>query len=265
MFRFGEMYEKLDSIKKMPWLGKMDPFRIIGNVYFVGTYQASCHLIDTGEGLIMIDPGYSSTAYLVIDSIHKLGFKPTDIKYIFNTHWHGDHVEATAAFADLFGAKTILGRDDVEKAARYFTPDIIIDDGYTLELGNTVIRFVHTPGHTKGTFSFFFDTVEGGKSYRVGSFGGAGVNTLVLGRFDFDGCREAYRASLNKLRSEKVDVFIGNHTWNNDTYGKSLALGEGKENPFVDPELGCKFLDSCESRLMKTIEDDKKQLSYERN
>ena len=74
MFRFGKMYEGLNDMTKKPWLGKMMPFEIIGGVYFIGTYQASCHLIDTGDGLIMIDPGYSKTAYLVIDSIYRLGF-----------------------------------------------------------------------------------------------------------------------------------------------------------------------------------------------
>ena len=121
MYRFGSMYEQLDQIKKKPALGKMDPFRIVGNVYFTGTYQASSHLIDTGDGLILIDTGYASTLYLLIDSIYRLGFRPQDVKYVINTHWHWDHTEATAAFADLSGAKTLLGRDDLENAARFFT------------------------------------------------------------------------------------------------------------------------------------------------
>ena len=143
-----------------PWEGRIEPFRIIANVYYVGTFQASCHIIDTGDGLILIDPGYSNTLYLVIDSIYKLGFKPTDIKYIINTHWHGDHTEATAALAELSGAKTLLGKEDEQKAKRYFTPDILISDGDTLTLGNTIVNFMETPGHTKGTVSFFFNVIN---------------------------------------------------------------------------------------------------------
>ncbi len=37
--------------------GRIAPFKILGNVYFAGTYQESTHLIDTGDGLILIDPG----------------------------------------------------------------------------------------------------------------------------------------------------------------------------------------------------------------
>ena len=104
------MFERR-SIKN-PWDGRMEPFRIIGNVYFAGVFQASTHIIDTKDGLILIDPGYSNSLYLVIDSIHRLGFDPRDIKYIVNTHWHYDHAEATAALADLSGAKTLIGREE---------------------------------------------------------------------------------------------------------------------------------------------------------
>ena len=239
-----------------PWEGKMEPFKIIGNVYFVGTFQASCHLIDTGEGLILVDPGYANSLYLVIRSIYKLGFRPEDIKYIILTHWHVDHTEATRAMVDLSGAKTLLGRDDAEKAKPYVEPDILLKDGDTLTLGNTTVRFMETPGHTKGTVSFFFDTAENGKTYRVGMFGGAGANTLAKGHFDYDGCREGYRNSLNRLRKEKVDVFIGNHVWNNDTAVKGEWLLKTGENKFIDGNLWGAFLDFCEKRLDEVIAKD---------
>ena len=234
----------------------MEPFRIVGGVYFVGTFQASTHLIDTGDGLILIDPGYSNSLYLVIDSIHRLGFDPKDIKYIINTHWHGDHTEATAALAELSGAKTLIGRDDFERAKRHFTADIVVKDGDLLCLGNVSISFMETPGHTKGTVSFFFDAYEDGKLYRVGMFGGAGANTMVREHFDYEGCREGYRASIHRLMKEKVDVFIGNHVWNNNTYEYGRLLLETGENRFLDGELWGRFLDFCEKRLDRVIEED---------
>lgn len=209
------MFERRKIVN--PWEGKMEPFKIIGNTYFVGTFQASCHLIDTGDGLILIDTGYSNTLYLVVRSIYELGFNPKDIKYIINTHWHGDHTEGTMAMVDLTGAKTLIGRYDEEKVKKYFVPDILVKDGDVLSLGNVRISFMETPGHTKGTISLFYNTEENGKNYRVGMFGGAGANTMAQGHFDYDGCREDYRNSLHRLQNEKVDVFIGNHVWNNDT------------------------------------------------
>lgn len=253
MFRHGNLYNALNDLKRTPEFGKMTPFRIVGNTYFVGTYQASSHLIDTGDGLILIDTGYENAAHLVLESIRELGFRPEDIKYIVNTHWHWDHTEATASFVALSGAKTLIGRDDRDRALGYFTPDILIDDGDTLTLGDTTITFLHTPGHTKGTISFFYDTKENGVSYRVGMFGGAGLNTLVPKCFEFEGCREAYFASLARLKQEKVDVFIGNHTWNNGTYEKSLRLLAGGENEFIDSEIWGEFLDSYRVRLETLI------------
>lgn len=248
------MFER--RVIKNPWDGKLEPFRIIGNVYFVGTFQASTHMIDTGEGLILIDPGYSASLYLVIDSIHRLGFDPRQIKYIINTHWHGDHTEATAAMADLSGAETLIGREDFEKAKRYFTADITIGEGDTLKLGDTTVCFMETPGHTKGTLSFFFEVRELDKTYRIGMFGGAGANTLVREHFDYDGCREDYRASLHRLKKERVDVFLGNHTWNNNTVGFGKILLETGENKFIDPTLWTRFLDFCEERLDRVIAKD---------
>lgn len=81
-----------------PWEGYMPPFRIWGNIYFVGTSPASTHIIDTGEGLIMIDSGYQHSLYLVLENMRKLGLDPMDIKYIVHTHGHIDHCGATRAW-----------------------------------------------------------------------------------------------------------------------------------------------------------------------
>ncbi len=239
------------------WEGRIEPFRIVGNVYFVGCFPASTHIIDTGEGLILIDPGYMETLHLVINSIYRLGFSPYDIKYIVNSHWHNDHTGATAALAHLCGAKTLIGRKDVQKAKNLFSADILIRDGDTLALGNTKMDFMETPGHTEGTVSFFFDTEEAGKTYRVGMFGGAGANTMVPERYDFAGCREAYIASVHRLMREKVDVFIGNHVWNNNTEEFGEILRTTGENKLIDGTLWNRFLEFCLQRINDIIANEK--------
>ena len=91
----------------------------------------------------------------------------------------------------------------------------------------------------------------------MGTFGGAGANTLATGHFDYEGCREDYRASLNRLRKRQVDVFIGNHVWNNDTENKAEILKKTGENKFIDEKVWYEFLDFCEHRLDEVIEREK--------
>lgn len=236
--------------------GAMEPIKILDKLWFVGCFPASSHLIDTGDGLILIDTGYEDTTFLLVDSIYRLGYKPTDVRYIIHTHWHDDHTGATAGFVKLSGAKTMVSEKDAPKAQQYFAPDILLKDGDVVTLGDTAIRILETPGHTYGTISLFFDGSEGEKTYRVGMFGGAGANTLKKGHFDYPQCREDYRASLAKLRNEPVDVFIGNHVWNNDTENKGLQRQAGGENPFVDPSLWLRFLNYCQERLDRVIKEE---------
>lgn len=245
-----------------PWEGRILPFRIVGGVYFVGTYQASSHLIDTGEGLILIDTGYANTLYLVLDSIRRLGFRIEDIRYVVHTHCHYDHTEATAYLMPILSsAKTVIGRNDAQavREAGYFVPDITVKDGDILTLGNTSIRFLETPGHTKGTISFFFDVEEAGQTLRVGMFGGAGRNTLT-GEYlaVYPNCRTDYRNSLARLKKERVDVMLGNHVWNNDTEAKGRAfLADPTHNPFIDDTLFGRFLDFCARRLDELEEKER--------
>ena len=234
----------------------IEPFRIFGNVYFIGTYAESSHIIDTGEGLIMIDTGCDNLT-AILKGLETFGFTPEDVKYIINSHWHGDHTESTAKMAELSGAKTLIGKEDHEKAKKFFDADILVSEGDTLKLGNTTVSFLETPGHTKGTLSIFFDVEENGTTLRAGMFGGAGVNTLHQGKFDYEGCREDYRRSVRRLLGERVDLFIGNHSWNNKTYENSIILLETGENRFIGEENWMRFLEACERRLDETILKDK--------
>ena len=115
---------------------------------------------------------------------------------------------------------------------------------------------MHTPGHTKGTVSLFYDETDGERTVRAGMFGGAGLNTLVPEKYDFEGCCQAYFDSIRRLKGERVELFIGNHTWNNDTYGKSLKLLESGVNEFINDTLWTEFLDTYKARLEALIQKE---------
>lgn len=263
--------EKREGINAMnkPWTQYMEPFKIMGNLYFVGCHAASSHLIETKEGLILIDTGYPQNLYLLIHSIYKLGFDIKDIRYIIHSHGHYDHLGATKALKELTNAKTFIGKGDEDYAngklaltwARElgheyyeaFEPDVIMQDGDVISLGDTKIEIVSTPGHTPGTVSLFFDVFDQGKTYKVAMHGGVGTNSMELDflrKYDLStDCRQKFLDGIERVKDRHVDIFVGNHVWNNDTCGKYDKLIAGDKEAFVDSGEWKRFLEACANEM----------------
>jgi len=240
-------------------LGDIAPFRMAGNLYFVGEHRASCHMLDTGEGLILIDVGYEETAEIVIESLHTLGYDVKDVKIILLSHGHYDHSDGVPKIVEKSGAKVYLFRED-NKYLKGFLPDVYFQDGDVIKLGNTEIRVLHTPGHTEGVASFFFDLEENGKIYRAAMFGGNGIAQMKKSYLDKYDCSYRQRGqffdSIRRLKQEKVDIFVGNHVGQNKTEEKYARSLTEKTNPFIDPEEWEKFLNRREKQLWKLIDEE---------
>lgn len=255
-----------------PWLDYVKPFKMADNLYFVGAIGGSSHVIDTGEGLIMIDSGYPQTLYQIIENMYVMGLNPKDIKYIIHSHGHYDHLGATKALVELTGAKTFLGAPDRDYAngkvdltwakelgteyGEAFEPDVLLNDGDVISLGNTRIRCVLTPGHTPGTMSFFFNVFYKGKEYMAGMHGGVGTNTMqneFLEKYNLPKtCREEFFEGLKKVRNEKVEIFVGNHVWNNNTREKAEQITDDY-NPFINENEWIPFIDDCIEKVKKLM------------
>lgn len=262
----------------MVWDGYVKPFRIFGNLYFVGTEPASTHLIDTGDGLMIIDTGYQHSLYQVINNIWELGFSPYDIKYLIHTHGHIDHFGGTRALVELTGAKTVIGKPDYGNCTgandlsfarelgmefrETFTPDITVEDGDIISLGNTSIRCVSTPGHTPGAMSFFFDVTDGNETFRAGLQGGMGINTMSADYLDKYGlsydCRDNFLKAMDRLNEEDVDIFLGNHMQHNNTLSKRERVLAGDKYAFVDKNEWRPFNEFCKRNLLNMIEEENK-------
>ena len=261
-----------------PWEGYMEPFRLWGNIYFVGTKPASTHIIDTGEGLIMIDSGYQHSLYLVLENMRKVGLDPMDIKYIVHTHGHIDHCGATRALVEMTGAKTFLGEPDkdyvngvldlswakeLDLVLEEFQPDVLINDGDTITLGNTTLTAIATPGHTPGATGFAFETEQDGRKLIAFIHGGAGINSVkkrFLDKYNLPySYRDDYLNTVEKLKKLKVDIYLGNHAGQNQTPQKYQQLLAGNKDAFVDPTGLAKFVEQCRTRLLAQIEEEKQQ------
>src|SRR5882757_925445 len=85
------------TIANKEWEQPFPGFKVVGNLYYVGTYDLGCYLIDTGAGLILVNSGAPGSYPLIKANIEALGFKASDIKVITSTHGHWDHVGDLAA------------------------------------------------------------------------------------------------------------------------------------------------------------------------
>jgi metallo-beta-lactamase class B len=165
------------------WLEPYQPFRIVGNLYYVGMYDLACYLIVTPKGNILINTGLAASASQISDNIKALGFRLSDTKILLTTQAHYDHVAAMAAIKQQSGAKMMAnandadvledgGRSDYEmhKYGMSFAPikvDRRLQNGDIIELGGTRLVMLHHPGHTKGSSSYLLDVKDEQRTYRV--------------------------------------------------------------------------------------------------
>ena len=261
----------LEDYYNNPKKYNIEPFKIFGNLYYVGDKKVCMHLLDTGEGLILFDSGYSHNFSSLTESARKLGFDPHDIKYVIHSHGHFDHFGGGNKLRSLYGSKIFMSAKDTalleEMPARALMhlspdpedticwPDERINDGDIITLGNTKIRCVLAPGHTLGTFAFFFEATDGMKKYNVGYLGGLGFLSIYK-----EFCRE-YNLPENKcdmlkktielMRKESVDIVLGNHPNHNCLIEKrEYMINNPDKNPFINKNAWNIFLDCLEQRCL---------------
>ena len=147
------------------WNQPVEPFRIAGNLYYVGANDIASYLIATPEGHILLDGGFVETVPLIRESVKKLGFRIEDVKVLLNTHAHYDHAGGLAELKTLTGAKLQAseadapalargGKDDPLFGDQFLFPavqaDRLVKDGDTVSLGGSTLTARLTPGHTAG-------------------------------------------------------------------------------------------------------------------
>ena len=270
----AEFLPNLLNYYKNPVAYALPPFRIFGNLYYVGDKQVCSHLVDTGEGLVLFDSGYAHTAHLLVRNIRTLGFRPEDIKFVIHSHGHFDHFGASVRLKELYGCKLCMGRADADRlrenpaaALMALGPepygpipetDVALEDGDSIVLGNTRIHCVSAPGHTEGVMAFFFDATDGTESKRVGYFGGVGFFTMYKEHLAQYGLPqympERMWETIQRLKKMDPEITLGNHPANNKTVERRLYMGEHpSENPFLDASVWKEQLRVLELRLADFI------------
>lgn len=264
------------SIGNPEWTQPFPPFRIIGNVYWVGTYDLSTYLITTPQGHILINTGLAQTNPQIKAGVEQLGFKMTDIKILTATHGHFDHAAGMAELKRLTGATLMIAAPDAElfetggKADFRFGDDVSarfepvkvdrrLKSGETIALGGVVLTAHLHSGHTKGATSFTFDVAENGKTYRVGIMNMPSINpgVHVTGMPKFPDIEQAYASTFQDLKATKVDIFLASHASQFDLHKKHHPGDPYQPDRFVDPQLFQANLADLEKTYQKKLAQER--------
>lgn len=211
------------------WSKPYKPFRIAGNLYYVGTYDLACYLVVTPKGNVLINSGLAGSVPMIQKSIEALGFKFTAIKILLTTQVHYDHVSGLAEIKKVTGAKMMVNEADAQVLAdggnsdfiyggkgALFNPvkaDRLLKDGDTLQIGDTKIIVLHHPGHTKGATSFLIDVKDSTRSWRVliANMPTILSETKLAGMPSYPGVGKDYQYTLTSLKNLQFDLWVTSH------------------------------------------------------
>ncbi len=260
-----------------------EPFRVAGNLYYVGANDVASFLLTGPEGHVLIDGGYPGTPPLIMASIAQLGFDIRDVKVLLNSEPHYDHAGGLAELQRASGAELWASEDSAraiasggdDPSATFLPMKIFVwvgltrypaarvdhrfQDGETIRLGPIQLTAHITGGHTRGCTSWSFAVHEGERELNVVS---ACSFTLLPGMSlvepeNYPGIRADFQRSFRVLRSLPVDIWVTSHARAFGRYRKFLerARAEDPVDPFIDRDGYLSYIDSAEVRFRKLLAD----------
>jgi metallo-beta-lactamase class B len=237
------------------WTEPFPPFRIAGNLYYVGSKGLANYLITTSQGHILINSDLEANVPLIQASVEQLGFKFGDIKILLISHAHWDHNAGSAAIKTLTGAKYMVMDGDVSVVesggktdfqygnvpTSLYPPtkvDQVLHDGDEVKLAGVVLVAHLTPGHTKGCTTWTMRVQEAGRTYNVVIVGSPNVNPgyQLINNTRYPQIATDYERTFQVLKSLQCDIFLGAHGSYFDIETKYARLKEGALTAFIDPE-----------------------------
>ncbi|PHR91325.1 MAG: subclass B3 metallo-beta-lactamase [Robiginitomaculum sp.] len=257
------------GVSNPSWVEDMTPYKMIGNIHYVGTKGIASFLITSDKGHVLIDGGLPQNAQLIADNIKALGFDLRDVKILLNSHAHFDHSGGLAALKTKSGARLIASEGDrsaleggfylgAEDILRYTAPpvsvDQIIGDGETVQLGNITLTASITPGHTRGCTSWGMRVTEQNVSYDALFFCSATVAGNRLNPPQYEGIVEDYRKTFQKTRDWRPDVFFSNHPSFFDMDAKRTAQLNGNTLAFIDRKGFPEMMQGLEKAFEASLE-----------
>lgn len=257
------------------WVKPFPGFRVIGNLYGVGTYDLGVYLITSEAGHILINTGLEDSTALIRSNIEALGFRLEDVKIILCQQAHYDHTEAMAEIKAITGAQMwataadapILedgGFSDPHFGGRVsFAPvkvDRILHEGDLIELGSIKLTVVETPGHTQGSSSYTMTVRENNRDYRVVI---ANMGTINPGKHmvvnpTYPGVAEDFAMTFRKQKAMDIDIWVAAHGGQYGLHDKYQPGQAYSPDTFVDPQGFLAEVKRLEGLYLDQIAEERK-------
>jgi metallo-beta-lactamase class B len=263
-----------------------EPFRIAGNLYYVGASDAAAFLLAGPSGHVLIDGGYPGTAPMIVESVAKLGFKITDVKLILNSHAHFDHAGGLAALKAASGAQLWVSEGDADAVEtggakdsslgplRFLAaagvlsyPPARVDrrfkDGTVVRLGDIELTAHVTPGHTRGCTSWSIPLRDKGRELLAVEICGLGVPPFVslADPQDPPGIRAGFERSFGRLRALPADIYLAPHARAFGRWRKFQARSKDGDpvEPFIDRQGYREAIDEAEGKFRKLLAEQERR------
>jgi metallo-beta-lactamase class B len=257
------------------WNKPVPPFRIMGNLYYVGAIEITSYLITTPHGHFLLDGGFVETAPQIERNIVQLGFKLSDVKYLLNSHAHYDHAGGLAELKKLTGAKFVASAGDADLLRKGghgdfrfgdtllfppIEPDKIILDGESLQLADQVMTAHLTPGHTKGTTTWTTKIQDGARTYDVVFVGSqSSLDYKFVKEESYPGIATDFVKSFAVLKNLPCDIFLASHGSFFHFVDKHERFMRGDANAFVDPDGYYRYLSESEKDFRQKLDQQRQQ------
>ncbi len=256
-----------------PYSAPAEPFRIVGNIHYVGAANIASYLITSPQGHILLDTGTVEMHDVIRNNVATLGFQMSDIKIMISSHAHFDHIAGHAMMQRLTAAQVIAmvgdaealeaGTDNSALGATGWEPvkvDRVLKHGDTVSLGGNTLRAIHSSGHTQGATTWVTTAMERGTQYTVAFLGGTTPNggVPVINNPRHETVIEDTTRTFAYLKAEKVpDLYLVGHP---------RAMFEGKvdrikagetPHPLLNGEAWTKQIVDAQARFEKRVADER--------
>ncbi|MDQ0965778.1 glyoxylase-like metal-dependent hydrolase (beta-lactamase superfamily II) [Flavobacterium sp. W4I14] len=255
------------------WSQATAPFRIAGNLYYVGTYDLASYLIVTEKGNILINTGLANSLPIIKENIKALGFDYKSIKILLLTQAHFDHLGAMAEIKKETGAKLYVDEKDADaletggkldyELGKYgisfkpVKPDFLLKNNDKIKLGSTTLTMLHHPGHTKGSCSFIFDTKDKNSSYKVLI---ANMPSIIVDRkfseiASYKDIQKDYTETFKAMKKLDFDLWVASHASQFDLHSKRKSGDPYNPKVFMDKSKFFKNLQDLENVFLEKIKN----------